>query len=155
MGEPDWSRERQLATLVLPYLSGVPLGLLSRILDDESHYLADLRVALKDILNDIPADPERTQEVLNDRVRPATDKVERRFRTLASSHGVKIAGAAFTTVVLTLTALTGQGILAALGAFFGASALKEVSEYVKAREETREMPLYLLWRIGKASRLKV
>jgi hypothetical protein len=150
------AEEDQVVTITLPYLKGVPMGVLNSILDDEHEYIAEFRRSLKEVLKDIPAEPGRAEEILNDKVRPATEKVARRFKTIATAHQPRIAGAAALTVSAALGMLNQGGILTIFTALFGGAgfaAYKEFSELVKAKREAKEMPFYLLWRIGKERNL--
>src|SRR5262249_45134637 len=111
--QPD--REARLATIMLPYLTGGSSDALARILDDEEHCIGELRSSVKALVKEVDADPSLVLDVLNDKVRPATDKVERKFRQISQVHSLRIGGAAVCTIGAALTAFFGPGVLAAAG----------------------------------------
>ncbi|MBY0230640.1 MAG: hypothetical protein K2W96_15245 [Gemmataceae bacterium] len=149
----DEGRMLMMASVLLPYLTGVSYADLAKILDDEEHHLAELRASVKDLVKGAAADPRAAHGLIEDKVRPATDKVERRFRSICGMHALRIGGAAVATVAGSLAALLlGPGAAVAAGALAGGTALvtREWGEYMKANSDLRDMPYYLLWRLGRA-----
>jgi hypothetical protein len=146
------------ASFVLPYITGLPFTELVKILDDEEHNLADYRLGIRRLIKEIQEGSTDCDEVLNDVVRPAVSKVEKRFRSIVCMSRVKIAGAVVGTSALTLASLTSAGIMASLSALFGVGGLglltKEVTDHLKAKEELSNLPHYFLWRLSKANTKK-
>jgi hypothetical protein len=150
--------EAELASIVLPYLTGVPLSDLALILDDEADLLAEFRMALKTVVKEAKKDGSHATDVVNDLVRPAVDKVQRKFSGIASQYAMRIGGAAVVMATLGLTSLTTGGIASAVIAVFGAGGAgivaKELADYLKSMSELRESSLYLLWRLRRVQPLR-
>jgi hypothetical protein len=141
------------AEIVLPFIEGVDLRLLSKILDDEQELLTDFRLTLKQLVNKVQQDGDGKQDFVNDVVRPATDKLERKFRVVNQMHALRVAGATVSTCAISLLSMTDNGVAASVGKILGPAGLglmaKEVADYIKAKAELRDMPYYLLWRISR------
>jgi hypothetical protein len=156
LGSAQSEQEQHLAEIMLPYFGGVALGTLNTVLDDEHHHVNDLRIAVKGLLKEAATEPGRVGEIIQDKVRPATDKVARRFQTLAATHGLKVIGSVAATACIALYSLTQSGIVASLGVVVagggGLQCLNQIADYIKAKSEARELPLYLLWRISQEPR---
>jgi hypothetical protein len=143
----------ELCSFTVPYLEGVPFPILAKILTDESDNLSTLRATVKALVYGAQSEPERCTDLLNDIVRPATDKISRRFKTIASTHSLKIGGVAASAVALSLLSIS--GVAAATSAtLLGTGRLtmllaKQYAEYLKDRDDLKEMPYYLLWKLGR------
>jgi hypothetical protein len=152
-GPSEQSHELDKADFVLPFIGGIPLPDLAKLLDDEEHNLSEMRAGIVTLIRSVDKGDTNACDVLNDVLRPAVGKVERRFRQITNMHRVKVGGAALGTVCLSLASLTAQGILASLSPFVGAGGLglvaKEYADYMKAKGELSDMPHYLLWRLSK------
>jgi hypothetical protein len=149
-------REVSVATFLLPYIANVSYQDLANILDDEGHHVADFRTAMTDLLKVAAASPQAAVEAMQDKVRPALDKIERKFKIICSMHSLKIGGTVLGTVVATLSALLlGPGI--AVAATTGAGGLafvaREWGDLLKSNHELKELPFYLLWRLGRANQV--
>jgi hypothetical protein len=142
--------EDTLCSFTLPYLEGLSFETLSTVLDDEQDLLTEFRKNVREMLKEIKNDPANSIDLLNDLVRPSTDKVERKFKSITNIHRLKIAGASIGTATLFLAALTNAGVASALSGILGAGGLglmtKEYADYLKNKAELKEMPFYLLWR---------
>lgn len=142
-----------LAPIAIPFLDGVPLDVLMKVIDDEKDALQDMRLALRQLLNALPKEQGAAEAMVADSIRPAVSRVERRFRTVTRSHGLRVAGATVGTAALGLVPLTGNSTAAALSTVFGGAGLtvlaNEVAELIKARADAREMPYYFLWRLSR------
>lgn len=140
----------------MPYLEDISFEQLARVLEDEEDMLAGFRRDVREMLTEVRSDPSKTPDILNDIIRPATDKVERRFKSIAAIHGLKVAGVTVGAATLSLVALTTAGIGASIASVLGASGVgiiaKEVGDYLKEKADVREMPYYLLWRLGRESK---
>jgi hypothetical protein len=122
-GKSDSKLETKLCSFTLPYIEGVSFAQLSKILDTEGDCLADFRSSVRKIISEVREDPAKATDIVNDIVRPATDRIERRFKAISNSHRVKLAGAYVSTAVLGLLALTSTGIGASLTSVLGAGGL--------------------------------
>lgn len=155
-GEHTPQLEEKVTSFTLPYLEGVSFEQLSRILDDENDSLAEFRKGVREMLEGVRKEPAKSTDILNDLVRPATEKIERKFKSITNIHRLKVAGVTLGTAALGLTALTTAGVGAALAGVLGASGLglitKEYADHLKEKAELKEMPFYLLWRLGRESR---
>lgn len=155
-GKSDSQLEIKLCSFTMPYLEGVSFAQLSKILDSEEDCLAEFRSSVRKVISEVQEDSAKVTDIVNDIVRPATDRIERRFKAISSSHRLKLAGASVSTAVLGLLALTSTGIGASLTSTLGASGLgfiaKEHSNYLKEKAELKEMPFYLLWRLHRDNR---
>jgi hypothetical protein len=155
-GDSDSQLENKLCSFTVPYIEGVSFAQLSKILDSEGDCLAEFRSSVRKVISEVREDSAKATDIVNDIVRPATDKIERRFKAVSNSHRVKLAGAYVGTAVLGLLALTSTGISASLTSILGARGLgliaREHSDYLKERAELKEMPFYLLWRLRRSSR---
>jgi hypothetical protein len=150
-GKPDTKLEAKMCSFTLPYIEGLSFAQLARILDAEGDCLAEFRSSLRNVISEVYEDSSKATDITNDIVRPAVDKIERRFKAISNIHRMRLTGAYMSTAVLSLLALTNTGISAALASFLGASGLgviaKEHSDKLKEKAELKEMPFYLLWRL--------
>lgn len=155
-GESDSQLEIKLCSFTIPYIEGVSFAQLNQVLDSEGDCLAEFRSSVRKVISEVHEDPTKATDIVNDIVRPATDKIERRFKAISNSHRVKLAGAYVSTAVLGLLALTSTGVSASVTSILGTSGLgfiaKEHSDFLKEKAELREMPFYLLWRLQRNNR---
>jgi len=123
--------------------------------DDESDLLSDFRSGLHSLVSETQKDGP-TNDVLNDVVRPAIDRIKRRFTSVTQMHSLRVAGATSSTCAMTLLALTDAGMAASIAKVAGPAGAglmcKEIADFIKAKAELREMPYYLLWRFDSAKK---
>jgi hypothetical protein len=155
-GEQDTNDWKRVAEIIVPCLTGVSFADLALILQDEHDLLAELRLQIRTLIENAKKSDGGVVDIFNDGVRPATEKVHRKFSTIVNGSRLKIAGAAVSATALGLLALYGfesVGGSAAFGAT-GVSMLlaREIAEYVKQKGDLRNEPLYLLWRLGQVGR---
>ena len=152
-GNPNSNIEISKCSFMLPYLEGLSFQELALILDDENDLLTEFRKSIRDMLAEVRNEPDSTTDIVNDIVRPATDKIQRKFKTITNARRIKVAGGTVGAVVLVLTALTTAGVSAVLTSILGAGGLgfiaKEYADYLKDKDSLRDMPLYLLWRLKR------
>ncbi len=152
----DDVNEELKSELLLPYLSGVSLPDLAKILDDEEHLLGDFRSGLRALLSEVQSCSTDAKTVVDDTIRPAIDKVQRRFKAITHMHSLRVAGATVSTCALSLLALTDGGMAASVAKVLGPAGAglvaKELADFVKSKAELREMPYYLLWRISRIAK---
>lgn len=143
--------EQEVQSMFLPYLENVSTADFAKILDDEEHLLSEFRSAVKQLVVQCRVTNAKPGEVYNDVVRPSLNLVNRKFKALGQMHSLRIAGATVSTVALSLVALATEGIGANLASVLGPAGLgliaKEYADYMKAKSELRELPMYLLWRL--------
>jgi hypothetical protein len=155
-GEPDQKHETKICSFVMPYIEGVSFAQLSKVLDAEADCLAEFRSSVRKVIGEVREDTSKATDIVNDVVRPATDKIERRFKSISKIHRLKLAGACVSTATISLLALTSTGVGASLASLLGASGLgliaKERSDFLKDKAELKEMPFYLLWRIKRSTK---
>jgi len=148
--------QQLLVPISIPYINKISTKDFLSIIDDESDLLAGFRGSLKTLMKKSITERTTADEVLNDVVRPAVDRVQRRFRSISMIHGLKAAGATLSTGAICLVALTEAGLAASIAKVIGPAGLgligREVSEYIKSRDEMREMPMYMLWKLGRNNR---
>lgn len=150
----DPSQETQLFSFTMPYLDGLTFKQLAKVLRGEADCLAEFRQNVSKVLDEVCADPSASRDTLNDLVRPATDKIERRFKSIASAYRIECGGMAVAAAAtLTLTALTDAGVATAVGKMLGVSGLgvvaKRYADYLKEKAALKDMPFYLLWRLRR------
>jgi hypothetical protein len=154
-GRGDGRLERTRATLSLPFLEGISLENLAKILNDEQPYLAELRAGVRKLLTEAAKQDSNEIDALNDLVRPAVERVNRRFKEIESSYHKKIVGFTIGVATMSLAALTTAGLSAAISGVFGVGSfgllMKEYADKGRSMSELREHPAYLLWRIRKAN----
>ena len=147
---------RQVANITVPYLQSVPLADLAKILLDEHDLIAEFRHNVRELIKQAGQNPSEVKDIYNDGVRPATDKVNRKFRDIVAIRSIRMGGAAVSGIGLGLLSLTGIGAVSGT-LLVGASGLsmllaREYAEFVKEKRELRNEPFYLLWRIHKESK---
>ncbi|MDQ3802545.1 MAG: hypothetical protein M3416_01625 [Acidobacteriota bacterium] len=122
-GEQNSRLEAKICSFVMPYIDGVSFAQLSKVLDAEGDCLAEFRSSVRKVIAEVREDSSRAADIVNDLVRPATDKIERRFKSISKIHRLKLAGACVSTVTLSLFALTSTGVGASLASLLGAGGL--------------------------------
>lgn len=154
-GETDARLENKMCSFTMPYIEGVSFAQLAKILDSEGDCLAEFRSSVRKVVDEVQEDSAKVIDIVNDIVRPATDKIERRFKSISTIHRLKLAGAYVSTAVLSLLTLTSTGVTASLAPLLGAGGFgliaKEHSDYMKEKAELKEMPFYLLWRLQRSN----
>lgn len=145
--------EKEIFNISMPFIDGLDIKTLNKVLSDEQDHLSSLRQALKGTINEIAENDKYTQEIQNDIIRPEIDKINARFKSLTAMYSLRIAGAIVSTAVISLLALTSTGWAQSVTGLFGANGLglitREVTEYMKAKEQLKENPYYLFWRLKK------
>jgi hypothetical protein len=153
---PKENHEEKLASVMIPFIEGMSFVQLAEIIEGEEDCLAEFRSSIKKLLAEVQAEPNQSNDIVNDIVRPATDKIERRFKAITKIRTVKTAGAILSTAALGLVAYTSTGFLASIASMLGAGGLgliaKEQADYLQEKAELKELPFYLLWRLGRVKR---
>ena len=148
--------ENELFEISFPFVEGVDISELVKILDDEQDRILTFRAALRKVVKEAASEEFSTSELLNDIIRPEVSKLERRFNTVVNYHKLKSLGATIGTATLVLASLTTEGWLASVTGLLGACGLGLLTDiyadYVKARDEVKENPYYLFWKLSKVKR---
>lgn len=144
--------ENELFEVVIPYLENVPYKDLSKILDDESDLVSQLRLSIKQAISECQNSNDY-QSIRRDLVDPKVDAVNRKFRAIVNNSAYKVAAAGVGTAVLAYTSVSTVGISSALTTIVGSGGLgllaKEYSEYREELNQLKSDPHYLLWRCKK------
>lgn len=147
----------------MPYLSGVKLDLLHRIMQDERDALVRFRRAMTDAITTCKErclgaeDPaivrEVGQEFRRDVIEPELAKLGQRFKRIVAARSVRIAGGVLGLAGLGFAALSGNAISASISAMLGAGGAgliaKEYSDYLRDVLSLKENPWYFAWKISK------
>lgn len=138
--------------ITLPYFKGIQIDVLANILKDETDTLSSFRVQLKNLIRQSGDNFEHLDELKQDIIRPAIDTIERKFKTIVSTHRFKI-GVTVGTFSLTLAAAFASGDLlkilpGALPVAGTAIALSE-RDFKEKLSNLKDNPYYLIWRISK------
>ena len=139
-----------LFEIVLPYVSGIALPDLCRLLEDEADLVASFRASLKDAIRQAKSKELHTFEFVKDVVEPKVGQIGRKFKILERIHGTKIGAATVGTIALAYTAASAGGVGAGLLAVASASGFgvltNQYTDYLAKREELKNDPFYLLWK---------
>ena len=142
-----------IATITVPYLTGLDFATFAQILSDEGDHLISFRGGMKKLLTEARSQSKDIDEISQDIIRPAVEKIDRRMRQIASSRNGRLAGWAIASASITLSATLTYGLTAGVLAF-GTSgfAAKELADWKDKRDAEAESDFYLLWRLGGAKR---
>lgn len=148
--------ETNMGSFIVPYIEGISLEQLAEILAAEGDSLAEFRKQVREVIALIRKEPSRSNEIVHDTVRAATDRVERKFKAATNIQRIKLAGGAVSGAALVLSSLTTAGVTAAIAAILGAGgfgfAANAYADYLRDRDTLRDMPFYLLWRLKRGRR---
>jgi len=137
--------------ITIPFIRNVDLSTYTSILQDEGDILVEFRSAISQLAKTALEDERNVAEYVADIVQPRVAKIDRSFRRISASTGMKTAGATVATAALTLASYLSSGSAAALLAFAGgAGAITAVKELADRRDKLaalKDDPLYLLWRM--------
>lgn len=149
---------QQIAKITVPYIQHVSLRDLAKILVDEHDLLAEFRRNVRQLINGASESPSEVRDIYNDGVRPATDKVNRRFHDIVADRAIRMAGAVVSSAGLGLLSVCGiDAVNSAL--WLGAGGLsmllaREYAEFVREKRELRSEPFYLLWKIQERTKAR-
>jgi hypothetical protein len=142
--------------IALPYVSGVSLTDYADIVEDEADLLVELRAAMKAFVDQVAGSGKDVREFRADVLEPRIAKINRAFSKIAQMKRLRAGGAAVATGALTLLAYTTGGVAGAIAAAAGGGGLlsfvKEVADANDKAAALKDDPLYLLWRLRRASR---
>jgi hypothetical protein len=140
--------------IALPFIKGISLEDYSRIIDDEHDLLVEFRAAISALWKEAEKFEGTLEEYVDDVVNPRIAKIDRSFKRIAGTTGLRVAGATVATAVLSLTSYLSAGSTAALLALAGSAgavtSLKELADRKDKLGSAKDDPLYLLWRMKTA-----
>jgi hypothetical protein len=147
---PPTATEILAATVVMPYIKEIPFDDLAKVLDDEQDKIAAFRSSIKQLLREAQSRGARVTEVLNDVVRPATEKLQRSFDIIVKTHRIKMTGAIGATIAAGLFTTSTSGVAAGIAAMLGTGHLvvKERASQERELGKLADDPYYLLWKLG-------
>jgi hypothetical protein len=145
------NQERKLATVIVPFIQGIPSEDLAKILDDERDVLDESRAAMRQLVSQSASD--NTKSIVLDLIKPSINKIERRYKKIASMSRLKMAGAVVSAVSLSLISYHLGGLTASALALFGAGGASAVGKNILTGIDEiasfKNEPVYLLWRITR------
>lgn len=158
--DPDiWSmiggnKTEPLIELTLPFLQGINLIDLERVIKDEHELLSPLRSELRLLSHNLGELPRsQWREYSLDVIQPRIDRIEKRLKTLSEQRRFKLGGVALAAVTGAYCAFTlgavEQVITAAGGAL--AAIAHVISEHRASLATIREDPLYFFWSLKRKS----
>jgi hypothetical protein len=152
----DFSEKKELLEITIPYLRGIDLNELTKVLNDNYNLLSSFRVNLKQLIAQAKADNKNIEELKNDVIRPQVDKLSWEFKKIQEIHKLKVFGTTFTTITLGLLAYSTSGISQIISTFLGTGGLGlAIKNEVDFKQEILKLsnhPLYLMWELKKLSK---
>lgn len=139
----------RLFEVTIPYLQGIAIAELAKVLNDNQDLLSTFRANLKLVIDRAKDTGKNLEELHNDVLRPEIERLGRELRTVANFHRMKVAGTVFGTVSLGLCALFTNGAVQAASALAtsggGALLINHIADYYRGKEEVKRNPYYLFW----------
>jgi hypothetical protein len=144
-----------LFEVTLPFLRGVPLRDIHRMLNDEKDLVLAFRSAIRSAVREATKSTLTVPEIISDVVQPKVIALDRKLRSLQRIHRLKIGGAAMSSVALAFTATAsagsiGTGLLAIASAGGFSFVANQYSDYLAKRDELHQDPYYFLWKARRA-----
>lgn len=142
-----------LFEVTIPFLKGVPLGELGKMLKDEEDLVVAFRSSIRTAVREAMRSGLQVAEVVNDVVQPKVSALDRKLRTLQRIHRIKIGGAAMSSVALAFTAAStgsiGGGLLAVASAGGFGFVANQYTDYLAKRDELHQDPYFFLWKVRR------
>jgi hypothetical protein len=151
------SKERVLLQLDMPYLEGLPLSTLAKVIDDEGESIRSFRRQFDRLMEDIAnleRDSEQTvrftkfkRDVLEDEL----DKVRQALSRVARMNSVIRAGAYVGIAGLSVAAMQGLSLPSLITGLTGTLAAALTAWYRSYLDacEARNLPAHVLWRLER------
>jgi hypothetical protein len=95
--------ETEIASIAMPYLTGLDFKAFSQVLADEADRLLSFRAGVKKLLSAARSEQKNSAEIVSDVIRPEIEKIQRRMDQLSSSRNMRLAGWAVGAITLTLS----------------------------------------------------
>lgn len=140
----------ELFDITIPYLKGIPISELNKVLNDNEDLISSFRKNLKLVVNEAKKNSKTLNEMKNDIVRPEVDMISKKFKRIKEIHGLKVAGTVLSTITLGMVGYTTMGIGSIISGFLGAGGLgllvKEEVDYKNEIAKLEDNPFYLMWK---------
>lgn len=145
----------------LPYITDIPLNLLSAELSEHNDEVVLLRKALSSSLSALSVenatDPKRLgsigQQIHADVISPEIARLNLALKKIMKVRAVRMAGASIVTLGLTAAAISTSGLAAVASSALGAGGIgtmaKEYAEYQAEISSLRENPWHFAWRLSR------
>ncbi len=147
----------------MPFLSGVKLDLLHKVMQDERDALLCFRKAMSDAIatckelsvgaEDLATVRKVGQELKRDVIYPEVARLKQRFKRIVTTRSVRIAGGVLGLAGLAMAAVSGNSIGASITVLLGAGGAgliaKEYSDYLGDVLNLKENPWYFAWKLNE------
>lgn len=146
---PDNDLQKELQTIMVPYLTGVTLNDLEKIIQDNYDYISTFRSHIKDLIKNYKSS-KNLNEINNDLIRPEVEMINRKFKQISNMHKMRAIGVTAVTAVVSMAALTTLGINAVVYGLLGAGGVGLINSESKYQEDLSSLednPMFLLWKI--------
>lgn len=147
---------RTLFEVTLPFIKGVPLRDLAKLLADEEDGVQAFRAAVRSVVGEAVKSGRPSDELVNDVIQPKLLLLDRKLRSLQRIHGLKVGGAAMSSVALAFTATSagqvGGSLLAIASAGGFGFIANQYADYVEKRDELHQDPYYFLWKVRRGTK---
>lgn len=146
---PEIEYQKELQTIMVPYLSGITLSDLEKVIQDNYDYVSSFRAHIKELIRN-HSSSRTLNEINQDLIRPDVEKINRKFKQVSNMHKLRVAGVVSVTSVISLAALSTLGINAAIWGFLGTGGLGLIGSESKYQEDLSNLednPMFLLWKI--------
>lgn len=142
--------KKELFDITIPYLKGIPITELNKVLNDNEDLISSFRKNLKLVVDEAKKNSKTLIEMKNDIVRPEVDMISKKFKRVKEIHGLKIAGTVLSTVTLGMVGYSTMGIGSIVSGFLGAGGLgmlvKQEVDYKNEIAKLEDNPFYLMWK---------
>jgi len=147
-----------LLNLNIPYLEGIPLPMLAKVLDDEGESLAKFRRNLDRALEDIATakdDAEAAKRIVKlkrDELEDELDKVRQVCEKVSRMNSIARSGAYLAITALSVAGVYGLAMPSVIAGCSApvAAALKALWDAYEIKREARRSSMYFVWRLSKA-----
>lgn len=151
----------EILNISLPFIEGISLKLLHKIMNDEYDSLLEFRKAVTEniskYLNSLKTEKEISKiakigaEIKRDIADPEIAKLNRLYRKILRTRSIKIAGAAISTLSLEIAAFFSGDLISSFTQILGAGGLgilaKEYSDYRSDLYSLKDNTWYFAWHL--------
>lgn len=146
---------QKIFEITLPYIDGVSIENLAKILEDESDLLSKFRITLKNLGKRL-TEVDNIDEFRNDEILPQIDEINRKFKTISGIHRntIRISVGTFTLSLLAITITPNLNFQTLFNALIGSSALgfwTSERQYQTDLDKLKDNPYFLLWKISRVT----
>ncbi len=152
-GDIDTPGNRMIATVLIPFISGISTKDFIRVMHDERDLIVEFRAALRQVVREAKSNGVTAQEIVSDVLLPKVSKIERQFHKIVTMNRLNLGGAVLSTLAMSLTAFLATGLTAAISVGVGAGGLALVGRELASRQgdlaTLKDDASYLLWRLRR------